>query len=359
MHKIIPVLLAMCTLVGAWVPQPGPTGANLNGIDGREGYIVGDSGVFLRDLRGSWPVGQDASPDYQREVTGTSQNLHAIHCINTCFVVGDEGTILHRTTQGWQNIPSGTSLRLRSVYFHQDADSGYVAGDSGTILKRQGAQWTRLPTGTTQDLYHVHFQYNYWSGNQPHRYDTGFAVGGGGVILKSTDRGASWTSLPSGTTRTLRAFHIRDNAAVAFAVGDSGTILRTSNRGSSWTQVASGTVKTLRAVVFASPENGIIVGDSGTVLTSVDSGLTWQVASTASGKSLRGVQWGGGHGVTVVGEGGTILTENASISVRGTPGVRKGRGLGVDAVPQGVRFRDEKGQAYDARGVLHPPQREP
>jgi photosystem II stability/assembly factor-like uncharacterized protein len=52
-----------------------------------------------------------------------------------------------------------------------------------------------------------------------------WAVGGGGTILGSDDRGASWKLRKSGTSETLNAsFTTGDNSA-AWAVGDHGVIL--------------------------------------------------------------------------------------------------------------------------------------
>lgn len=68
----------------------------------------------------------------------------------------------------------------------------------------------------------------------------------------------------SGTDVDLRGvatyFGSADPAAVA--VGDAGTILRTADRGSTWTRVDSGTTATLHAVQFTSEGRwAAIVGD--------------------------------------------------------------------------------------------------
>lgn len=59
--------------------------------------------------------------------------------------------------------------------------------------------------------------------------DTGYVVGGSGVIMKTNDGGSSWVSENSGVTDDLRAVYFI-NDALGFAAGSNGKILkRTSN----------------------------------------------------------------------------------------------------------------------------------
>src|SRR5262249_26476607 len=107
---------------------------------------------------------------------------------------------------------------------------------------------------------------------------TGFVVGDTGTILKSTDAGATWTPLTSGTSATLHGVYFLDpNDGVA--VGDSGTILRTTDGGGAWQSVASGVKDSLRSVAF-SGTNGICGGDSQDILYSTDSGASWQISQS-------------------------------------------------------------------------------
>ncbi len=53
---------------------------------------------------------------------------------------------------------------------------------------------------------------------------TGYAVGSGGRILRTTDWGASWTEEPTPTTNSLQAIYVVDQDH-ATAAGHDGTIL--------------------------------------------------------------------------------------------------------------------------------------
>src|SRR4029450_12530441 len=106
----------------------------------------------------------------------------------------------------------------------------------------------------------------------------GFVVGDSGTILKTTDAGATWAPLVSGTTTTLHGVYFLD-ANEGVAVGEQGLILRTTDGGAAWQSVTSGVGDSLRSVSF-SGVNGICGGDSQTILYSTDSGASWQIGQT-------------------------------------------------------------------------------
>jgi len=107
---------------------------------------------------------------------------------------------------------------------------------------------------------------------------TGFIVGEAGTILKTTDLGATWAPLTSGTTTTLHGVYLFDPDE-GVAVGEKGLILRTTDGGAIWQTVRSGVKDSLRSVSF-SGVNGICGGDSQTILYSTDSGASWQIGQT-------------------------------------------------------------------------------
>ena len=104
---------------------------------------------------------------------------------------------------------------------------------------------------------------------------TGYAVGGFGTLLRSTDGGQSWAGLPSGTSQGL--------ARVA-AIGPSGVVAaggcavrRSEDGGATLARVDvgggdAGCGTAVRAVALADPLNGLLVFDSGLVLSTADGG---------------------------------------------------------------------------------------
>ena len=79
---------------------------------------------------------------------------------------------------------------------------------------------------------------------------TGFIVGEAGTILKTTDLGATWAPLTSGTTTTLHGVYLFDPDE-GVAVGEKGLILRTTDGGAIWQTVRSGVKDSLRSVSFS------------------------------------------------------------------------------------------------------------
>jgi len=96
-------------------------------------------------------------------------------------------------------------------------------------------------------------------------YSELLAIGYGGMILFSSDKGEKWGTKTSGVTEDMYSISGR-NKEVYYAVGDKGTIISTSNKGESWQKQTSGVDVKLNAICFPSPDYGIIVGDKGTII---------------------------------------------------------------------------------------------
>jgi hypothetical protein len=60
--------------------------------------------------------------------------------------------------------------------------------------------------------------------------NTGYAVGYSGNVLKTTDRGSSWSAQTSGTSAVLRSVKFVDSL-LGYACGDGGVIVKTTNGG--------------------------------------------------------------------------------------------------------------------------------
>jgi photosystem II stability/assembly factor-like uncharacterized protein len=288
--------------------------------------------------------------------SGTIRNLYGIFSINQnlIFAVGAEGTIM-RTSDGgitWSNLNSGTTSTLYSVFF-TDSLKGWVVGSGGTILHTtdQGETWSTQNSGTDKPLYSVFFKddssgtvvgggiiLNTTNGGLTWEIQftpsskfsssgslfasspqtdyllnvvfvnslNGYAVGGSGKLLRTTDGGKTWTSQTTGTTNDLWAIAFAD-AQNGFAVGTFGTILRTTDGGTSWNIINSGTDNHLYAVRFSDASTGIVVGAKGTVLRTTNGGLTWTQEIVGTANWLRGVALHSKNTNIIVGSNGLIL----------------------------------------------------
>ena len=96
--------------------------------------------------------------------------------------------------------------------------STYVGTDPVYIRKtvNAGTSWTESPiTGFTGSTYGLDF----------FAADTGYVVGSGGVILKTSNGGGSWVTEASGTTQDLRSLYFV-NVTTGYVAGTNGTILK-------------------------------------------------------------------------------------------------------------------------------------
>src|SRR5207249_2374990 len=122
-----------------------------------------------------------------------------------------------------------------------------------------------------------------------YRWQYGTAVGDGGVILRTTNGGDSWSPQTSGTTKTLYGVSFTDtnNGTISgFALGGTGIILRTTDGGNNWVEQTNYSLpqgaSAFYAVSFTAADTGTIVGDAGIVLQTPDGGTQWYGHSAAT-----------------------------------------------------------------------------
>ena len=115
-------------------------------------------------------------------------------------------------------------------------------------------------------------------------------MGQGGTILRTTNGGESWTSVPSGTDRTLLGIDFERSGEVGVAVGQDGTLLRTTDAGQRWQRIDAPVTQFLTDVAFLSDRATVVaVGTFGTILRSDDLGQTWETVAIGSEESFNGV----------------------------------------------------------------------
>lgn len=132
---------------------------------------------------------------------------------------------------------------------------------------------------------------------------------GGGSIYVSRDGGANWTlSHSEAGFADFRGLAAVPGAGV-FAVGGWGLIVRSTDFGKTWVhaQVPPSEVREfLVSVAFADARRGWVCGNHGAVLGTGDGGLTWQVEATNTNKMLRDIAVADGQ-VFAVGDDLTVI----------------------------------------------------
>jgi photosystem II stability/assembly factor-like uncharacterized protein len=130
----------------------------------------------------------------------------------------------------------------------------------------------------------------------------GWAVGGNGLVIRSTDGGQSFTSSSPATATLNGVFFTSD--LDGWAVGNAGIAIHTIDGGDQWTQSTPGALA-LNSVFFADATHGWIAGDSGKILRTTNGGASW-VTSTPTSAALYSIfffdenlGWAVGKGVVL------------------------------------------------------------
>lgn len=110
-----------------------------------------------------------------------------------------------------------------------------------------------------------------------------FFVGNGGYIYRSTDITTGVTVIDAGSATTNNLVRITGNDECLVAVGTAGTILKSLNRGATWTPVTlSPTSATVRAIAVIDEYAYWIGTSGGLIYFTIDGGETWTVKTLAT-----------------------------------------------------------------------------
>lgn len=251
--------------------------------------------IACADARHVWAAGvggtivhtRDGGETWISQVSGTERNLLDLFFLDRSrgWAVGEFGTIIGTTDGGvaWHRLSDSHDTIFNDVRF-VDARSGWVVGEFGTILHTAdgGATWQPqhcagiVPppdeSGWDRPLPAL---YGLWFTGP----DTGWIVGMDGVIMHTTDGGATWERLDSPSARPLYSVCVQGRQG--WIVGNKGVCLQSHDGGLTW-QLREDALKTkfwLREALLCGEDAGVIVGERGTIARTVDGGATWEQIS--------------------------------------------------------------------------------
>ena len=349
----VPLVLRSTDGGATWAESlPDAPGVRLEdvwGASGREVYATGTGGALLRWDGAAWTREQMDGP---RTLTaaaalGRDTLLVAGYRLDDATGVAD-GLILRSTDAGRSWSPwtrTGADTRLRGAWAAGGTmvvvgttRSAGATATAGLVARSTdgGATWseTALPHAGTRTL----------AGVSGTRGDTVFAVGAQvnpvsavmeGLILRSTDGGATWTPSPSTHTEERHLTGVRgfpDGRVVAVGwqrLGGGlrqGIVLRSADGGETWTVTATSHSQSrlLYGVWGTSADTLFAAGDQtsasngtpeGVVLHSTDGGGTW-TPRTLPGRPLYGIAGLSATHVYAAGSNGTVaLWDGASWKV--------------------------------------------
>lgn len=300
-----------------WTNQDSDTRAGLRGVsfvDADNGLVVGTittapgpTVLHTSDGGATWNHDYPLTP-----VVHAIPDFQSVAMLDgsQAIAVGGAGNILRSADGGrnWEDRTQAPAFRLFKVSF-ADANNGVAVG-FGDILQTTdgGATWQRRSEDLT-----LLWDVAYSSATNVVAVGGRYLPPGGGIVVRSTDAGATWTTItgvggravdfadastgtlvgdkaifrtidggaswlpqPSGSTENLNDVAVL-NADIGIAVGDKGTIVRTTDGGTQWQGQSHPELSAtdLKAVDFCDSEVGFIVGDSPIILRTTDGGLTW------------------------------------------------------------------------------------
>jgi photosystem II stability/assembly factor-like uncharacterized protein len=191
-----------------------------------------------------------------------------------------------------------------------DAQTIWAVGNDGKIVRSndRGRTWTAQPSNVRATLQAIAA----WDTRQA-------VVVGADLVLRTIDAGATWQRipLPAGVTdaRLLRVRAYRDGQA--WAVGEQGIVLRTADHGATWERVrilAAEKDLTWNDVAF-SGDNGCVAGEFGQIACSTTGGRSWSVSKVGVESSLMAIRFAGERRLIAVGlDGVAVQSDDVGVS---------------------------------------------
>ncbi|HEY0976926.1 MAG TPA: YCF48-related protein [Flavobacteriales bacterium] len=233
--------------------------------DDQRAIVVGESGSVYR------------TTDAFTTITGTSNVLFG-H-FNCVFFVNDTlgwagtgaGRVYRSTDAGatWTLMDSGlgASNDIHAIQF-LDTQTGYLTcAGGGTVRKSTdgGLTWQESWGGANTTFLDMHF------------YDesTGVCVGLPNIVVRTTDGGLSWDSIPSNSTYIMNSLAAQGDTLVA--CGWWGRTIRSTDAGLTWTEIQVGSSE--HRSVAITPNGAGLLGTDGRIQRTNDMGLTWAVTN--------------------------------------------------------------------------------
>jgi photosystem II stability/assembly factor-like uncharacterized protein len=230
--------------------------------------------------------------------------------------VGDHGVVMlsddeGRTFRQARDVP--LDVTLTSVSF-ADERRGWAVGHWGAVLATRdgGETWVvqRKDVQVDRPLFAVHF----------FDAENGVAVGLWSLVLVTRDGGASWNSValapPEGSGKAdLNLLNLfADARGRIYATAEKGRVLRSDDRGASWTYASAGYAGSFWTGV-ALPGGVLLVGGlRGSLYRSADDGRNWARIDTASKSSITAMAVREGTVVAVGLDGLTLRSTDGGAS---------------------------------------------
>ncbi len=140
------------------------------------------------------------------------------------------------------------------------------------------------------------------------------AVGDDGTVIRTTDGGSNWLTLPSGTANKLNRVNFYPDASDGIAVGNMGTALLVPKTVGPIFAITTGKTANLNGVAYTAATTAWVVGDNHTAIYTANNGTTWANYSTPESSSTNFSAIAAASGsVSLIGNGGYLAYYTGSI----------------------------------------------
>jgi photosystem II stability/assembly factor-like uncharacterized protein len=195
---------------------------------------------------------------------------------NRLVAVGDRGHVLLSDDEGvtWRQVVVPTRAMLTGVAFG-DSSHGWAVGHDGMILATTdaGATWSRQKADESDETVFLDVLFT----DAVH----GFAVGAYGKCLATADGGKTWTTVNASKEETHFNHIASAPDGALYLSGESGTLLASRNRGRRWSRLEVSYEGSLFGLLPLSERDLIVYGLRGNVYASSDRGKDWTKRETA------------------------------------------------------------------------------
>jgi photosystem II stability/assembly factor-like uncharacterized protein len=207
-----------------WTTYSIPTFVSIRFLDSLNGFAGGEDTIYATTNGGVTWIPQDIAPYARFGVT----DIFFVDRSNAWAVGGssdfwDAGIILNTIDGGkhWK-VNSHPTSGVNSRVFFTDTLHGYVVGSGGgsyggaiSVTTNGGVDW-KFHSLASQWLNDIAFTND----------STGWAIGDGGFIWKTANKGLNWNKVESGTTSVLRRIFFFDHGRLGYILGDNETLLK-------------------------------------------------------------------------------------------------------------------------------------
>jgi photosystem II stability/assembly factor-like uncharacterized protein len=233
----------------------------------------------------------------------------ASHAGSRLVAIGDHGVIvLSDDGQHWRQATSVPVDSLLTAVSFVDEQNGWAVGHGGVLLRTQdgGENWL-----LQQQLDDAPVLLSVWFENASH----GIVVGAYGYASETHDGGQSWLRLVVGANGD--DFHLNQIFPGAdcslFIAAEGGNAYRSQDNGATWQALDTGTSGSLWSGTSLYDGRVLLVGMSGRVLLSGDQGNSWQGLNSGSRETITAVTQLADGRVVVVGNGGLVSVADADL----------------------------------------------